>query len=157
MPIAGRPRNPEHVKDFVRFHRAANPVQARNLNFEGRTTAQAPGTIRRLWRNQALLFGGSPAFSWSANRFSVDPPGDDSLFATPLRYLITTLNILRAGNQLSRPMRRTILPPSVRHTGSRLVMAGNVQNRPVLRARVPSYGARVPALNAGAPYTEGSP
>lgn len=156
MPVPGEPRNPDHVSSFDRFHRMVVRVAARKLDFEGRTTAQAPGTIRRTWHNQAMLYGGSPAFSWSANRFSTDPAGVDNPRATPLRYLVSTINILTAGNQLSNPMRRSILPPSVRHPGSRLVMAGNVQNRPVLRSRVPSYGSRVPALNAGAPYTGGT-
>ena len=149
MPVAGLPRNPDGVRDYRRFHRVLLPVAARRQDEVVRSTLQEPGTLRRLWRNLAGYIGGAPPFSWTANAFAADPrPVQGGAVSTPLRYLVDTRNVLTVGNQLSRPMRRPPLPPRIAHPAPALVLAGNVGFRPTIRARVPSFGSRVPTLNS---------
>lgn len=135
-----------------RFHRTYQPRFTRQQDRELRATVQNPGTIRRLWQNLAGYVGTSGPFSWTANGNIDDrsaPRSSGGPISTPLRYLITTLDVITAGNQRSMPMRRPQVPPRVAHPAPALVMAGNVGYRPTVRSRVPSYGSRVPALNAG--------
>lgn len=135
----------------VRFHRTYQPRYTRDQSRELRHTLQEPGTVRRLWQNLAGYVGTSEPFSWTANGVTADksPRAGGAPISTPLRYLITTVNTLTAGNQLSQPMRRPSVPPRVTHTAPSLVMAGNVGYRPTIRSRIPSFGSRVPSLNQG--------
>lgn len=133
-----------------RFHRNRLLLLTRDQDRQGRTTVQEAGTIRRLWKNAAGFTGAQPPFSWTANGFDSAPSARAAGVSTPLRYLVSTLNTLTAGNQRSMPMRRQPLPPRVKHTPPTLVSAGNVGYRPALRSRVPSFGSRVPPLNASA-------
>ncbi len=147
MPLPGEPRNPDGVRMFVRFHPAPVKVAARRQDTRVRWTRQEPGTIRRLWRNLAGYVAPAAPFSWTRNGRDTSPAPAAVPITTPLRYLVTTRNVLTVGNQLSRPMKRPALPPRVAHTAPSLVMAGNVGYRPTVRSRVPSFGSRVPALN----------
>lgn len=151
MPIAGVARNPEGLTDFDRFHRNRLLLYTRDQDRRVRGTIAEPGTLRRLWRNIAEYSGAAPPFSWTANRFDGDPVPAGQAVTTPLRYLISTVNVLTAGNLLSNPLARRALNPSVAHPGARLILTGNVANRPTIRTRVPSFGSRVPALNQEIP------
>lgn len=140
---------PPRRKAGERFHRTYEPRYTRDQNRRVRTTDQAPGTIRRLWQNLAGYTGAQAPFSWTRNGREIDEQPRAGQISTPLRYLITTVDILTAGNQRSMPMRRPSIPPRVTHTPPSLVMAGNVGYRPTVRSRVPSFGSRVPTLNQG--------
>lgn len=156
MPVPGEPRNPDHVRRFTRFHRNRLLLAGRNQDRRLRSTQQEPGTIRRLWASEAGYQAAMPPFSWTANRFESGPLPPVSAVTTCVRYMISTMNVLTAGNQRSMPFKRPALPPRVAHTPPSLVMAGNVGYRPTVRSRVPSFGSRVPALNSpGIPGTEG--
>lgn len=138
----------------ARFHRNRLILAGRDQKLVNRTTVAEPGTIRRFTTMPVNVIGGAPPFSWSANGFDPSTP-PQSKVSNPLRFLITTRNVLTVGNQLSRPMRRPAVPPRVSHTAPSLVMAGNAGYAPVLRVRVPSFGSRIPALNApGIPGSE---
>lgn len=109
-------------------------------------TVAEPGTIRGFWRGLAGYVGATPAFSWTANGFAANAPIRGPV-TNSLRYLITTRNVLTAGNQRSNPIQR---PPIVRQAQAPpvpLVYAGNIQGRPTIRARIISFGSRIPAVN----------
>ncbi len=152
LPHNGIPRNPLGLSpDFV--HR--RPFIPYSVDLEHgpglRVTSQEPGVVRRFWRAAAQYFGGPRALSWTANEFDSQARGSSG--STRLNYL-WSWNGLHYGNQLSRPMSRPALTPSVAAAPPRLITNGNVRNRPVLRVRVPSYGSRVPALNAAGPGSQ---
>lgn len=115
-------------------------------------TAQLPGVIRRFWRAAPSYTGAPRAFNWTDNAFDASSPGPNGPLSTRLnwRQESPVSGILHYGNQLSRPMSRPMLTPSVAAARPRQRYAGNMaRNRPVLRVRIPSYGSRVPALNSG--------
>ena len=150
--LASRPTDPafpERRRDGVRFFRTYQPRYTRDQDRDVRRTVQEPGTIRRLWQNLAAYTGAAPPFSWTDNDFDGTAQPPRAHVSTPLRYLVTTVNTLTAGNQRSAPMRRPQVPPTVAHGAPALVMAGNVGYRPTVRSRIPSFGSRVPALNQG--------
>ncbi len=143
-----QPAHPGRVKAGERFHTLPLLVMSRDQSRELRHTLAEPGTIRRWEQVHAGYTGAAPAFSWTANGFDVDAQlaGGEPLTNTR-RYLISTRNTLTAGNQLSQPMRRPVVPPRTLHSPPALVMAGNAGYSPTIRSRVPSFGSRVPALN----------
>ena len=122
-----------------------------------RTTVQVPGVIRRFWRADPRYTGPPQPFSWTDNAFVPGPRFQGAPSTTKLNFRIMSPGsaVLRYGNQLSRPMMRPALTPSVAAAAPRLVTNGNMRNRPVLRMRVPSYGSRIPALNQAAPGSQG--
>lgn len=143
-----QPVFPGRRKTVERFHRNRLLLFTREQSRELRQTVAEPGTIRRFEQVHAGYIGAAPAFSFTANGFDHDSTlkAGEPLTNTR-RFLISTRNVLTAGNQLSQPMRRPAVPPRVLHTPPALVMAGNVGYRPTIRSRVPSFGSRVPALN----------
>jgi hypothetical protein len=151
-PLNSEPSVPffaQHRKTGERFHRNRLLLFVRDQDRVLRTTDQAPGTIRRLWQNLAGYVGTGAGFSWTANSPGTGVRKIESHVSTPLRYLVSTVDVLTAGNQRSMPMRRPQVPPRVAHTAPSVVMAGNVGYRPTVRSRIPSFGSRVPALNQG--------
>ena len=146
---------PPPLRLFNRFRRNRLLLYTREQSRELRRTEQTPGTVRRTWHNMAGYVGAQPPFSFTANGFDYDPRPVSENVSTPYRYLVTTRNILTAGNQLSQPMMRPAIPPVVTHSPPALVMAGNVGYRPTVRSRIPSFGSRVPALNSAFPGSEG--
>lgn len=138
---------PERRKQVERFHRTYQPRYVRDQSHVLRTTTQNAGTIRRLWHGLMGYMSAQAAFSWTRNESDIDNGPIDGPISTPLRYLISSLDVVTAGNQRSNPMRRSLVPPRVTHPGPALVMSGNVGYRPTVRSRVPSFGSRVPALN----------
>lgn len=150
MPIAGLPRNPDGIRRFERWHRNRLILAGRDQDRILRETVQEPGTIRRVYMPLVGYIGAGPPFSWSANDFDGSPRVIRSAVSASLRYLVSTLNVLTAGNQRSMPIKRQPIPPRVSHTAPSLVMAGNAGYRPTVRSRVPSYGSRIPALNVAA-------
>lgn len=147
----GVPRNPYGLAGFARFHRNRLLLYTRDQDRELRHTVLNPGTIRR-WIMPALRYVGAQGpFSWTENSFSPDAPRGPGGQTNPRRFLISTVDTLTAGNQLSNPMLRPAIPPTVAYPAPPLVLAGNVQGRPTLRQRVPSFGSRIPALNVQAP------
>ncbi len=150
MPVPGLPRNPDHVTDFERFHLVPFTPMSRLQQDRIRYTAQRPGTIRRFWRAPVRYVGGANGqeLSWTNNNIrNQDPRG--GFVSNPVQHMISTANTIYGGNQLSRPMQRPTLQLSVAAAAPRKITNGNVQGRPVLRARIPSFGSRVPALNGG--------
>lgn len=138
-----------HRKLAERFHRNRLLLFTRDQDREVRSTTQVPNvTIRRLWQNLAGYVGTGGPFSWTANS-AAGGATVESHVSTPLRYLVTTVDTLTAGNQRSNPMKRPQIKPRVAHSAPSLVMAGNVGYRPTVRSRIPSFGSRVPALNQG--------
>jgi hypothetical protein len=113
-------------------------------------TVQEGGTIRRLWRNLAGYnnASGSADFNWTLNEFENLPDTPRSVVTTPLRYLITTVNTLTAGNLLSNPMARSPVVRQRQAPAPPLAWSGNMQHRPVLRNRITSFGSRVPPENS---------
>ena len=148
MPVPGEPRNPDGIRRYTRFHRNRLLLLSRHQDRVLRDTVQEPGTIRRFYMPLVGYIGGPPSFSWTANGFTHDPAPPGFSVSASIRYLVSTLNVLTAGNQRSMPFKRPAQPPRVAHTPPSLVMAGNVGYRPTVRTRVPSFGSRVPALNA---------
>lgn len=153
MPVAGVPRNPlGQTPD--RFHSRTWLLLSRRQDHVGRTTTLVPGvTVRVLWRNLVnyLNSGGSADFNWTLNTWENSPDVPRGPVTTSLRYLISTLWTVTAGNQRSMPIVR---PPIVRQRQSPappLVYAGNLQGRPVLRNRMVSFGSRVPPVNGVSP------
>jgi hypothetical protein len=143
----GVPRNPYGVEGFARFHRNRLLLFTRDQDRVLRVTVANPGTIRRFLMPALRYVGAMGPFSWTENSFSPDAPRGPGGQTNPLRYLISTTDTLTAGNLLSNPMMRPAVPPSVAYPAPPLVLAGNVQGRPTLRQRVPSFGSRIPALN----------
>lgn len=146
MPVAGLPRNPEHVTSFTRFHRLPFVPMSRLQSDVIRHTVQEPGSIRRFWRGVVRSHGGPSPFSWTRNGFDGEP-ASQGFVSNRISHIITTRNTLHVGNDLSRPMARPVLVKSTASAAPREITNGNVQGRPVLRARIPSFGSRVPALN----------
>lgn len=147
----GVPRNPYGLVGFARFHRNRLLLFTREQDRGGRLGVANPGTIRRFVMPALRYVGAQGPFSWTENSFSPDAPKGEGGSTNPLRYLISTTDTLTAGNQLSQPMLRPAIPPSVAAPSPPLVLAGNVQGRPTLRQRVPSFGSRIPTLNAPTP------
>lgn len=143
----GVPRNPYGVPGFERFHRIYTPKFTRDQDRVLRVTVANPGTIRRFLMPALRYVGAMGPFNWTTNSFSPDARGGPGGQTNPLRYLISTTDTLTAGNLRSNPMMRPAIPPSVAYPAPPLVLAGNVQGRPTLRQRVPSFGSRIPALN----------
>lgn len=144
----GVPRNPYGIEGFARFHRIFLPRFTRDQSRELRETVANPGTIRRFVMPALRYVGAQGPFSWTGNSFSPDAPKGPGGQSNPLRYLISTIDTLTAGNQLSNPMQRPAIPPTVAYPAPPLILAGNVQGRPTLRQRVPSFGSRIPSLNS---------
>lgn len=154
LPHNGIPRNPLGLKPDFRHRTRFIPfmvLQERQV----RTTSQVPGVVRRFWRALARYTGAPRPFSWSGNDFDGSSPRPQG-GTTRLNMLLADRGsaVLHYGNQLSRPMTRPVLQPSVAAAAPRLITNGNVRARPVLRVRVPSYGSRVPALNYAPPGTQ---
>lgn len=150
LPNNGLPRNPERRKPTF-FHELPFTPMSRLQEDVLRPTAQRPGSIRRFWRGQVRYVGGANGqeLNWTLNEVEKDgAPRKGGLATNPLRHKITTVNTIYVGNQLSRPMQRPTVQKSVAGAAPRLITSGNVQGRPVLRERIPSFGSRVPALNA---------
>lgn len=147
----GVPRNPYGIAGFVRFHRNRLLLYTRMQDRVLRETVANPGTIRRFVMPALRYVGAQGPFSWTENAFSPDAPRGPGGQSNPLRYLISTTDTTTAGNLRSNPMRRPAVPPSVASPSPPLVLAGNVQGRPTLRQRVPSFGSRIPALNTQVP------
>lgn len=152
-PLRSEPTVPffkQYRKTGEFFHRNRLLLYVRDQDRVLRTTDQVPSvTIRRLWQNLAGYVGTGAGFSWTANSPGNGKRTIESHVSTPLRYLISTVDTLTAGNQRSMPMRRPQVPPRVAHTAPSVVAAGNVGYRPTVRSRIPSFGSRVPALNQG--------
>ena len=150
MPVPGQPRNPQHVTTFDRFDRVPFTPMSRLQSDVLRHTAQRPGSIRRFWRAAPKYVGGANGqeFSWTDNDLLPRDNQARALVSTRLNYIITTTNTVYGGNQLSRPMQRPVLVKSTASAAPRQITNGNVQGRPVLRQRIPSFGSRVPALNS---------
>lgn len=147
----GVPRNPFLAEGFQRFHRLRLLLFTRSQDRELRNTVALPGTIRRFVSPPVAVSTGQPPFSWSKNAADGVAPTRGNPVTNPLRFWISTTDVLTAGNQRSNPMLRPAVPPSVSAPAPPLVLAGNVQNRPVLRQRVPSFGSRIPSLNTVTP------
>lgn len=155
LPNNGIPRNPLGLEPNFRHRTGFTPyvvLQETDI----RTTRQVPGAIRRFWQAVARYTGAPRTFNPTANAFDGSTPRSGSDATTKLNWLTRDLGsaVLHYGNQLSRPMSRPVLLPSVASASPRLITNGNVRNRPVLRVRVPSYGSRVPALNYAPPGTQ---
>lgn len=150
MPLPGNPRNPEGVTVFDRFHELPFTPMSRLQEDVIRHTSQRPGTIRRFWRAAPRYVGGANGqeLSWTDNDLLPRDNRARAFVNTRLNLAITTTNIVCGGNQLSRPMQRPVLTKSVAAAAPRQITNGNVQGRPVLRVRIPSFGSRVPALNS---------
>lgn len=155
MPVPGLNPNPHGLTEFTRFHRLPFVPTSRLQSRIVRPTMQEPGTIRRFWRAAARYVGGGNGqeLNWTTNSFrgQATPTGP---VTTRLCYAKTSVNTTWGGNQLSRPMLRPALQPSVAAAAPRTITSGNVQGRPVLRVRIPSFGSRVPALNSAGPGTQ---
>jgi hypothetical protein len=138
------------VTSFTRFQAPPFTPRSRLQQDVLRHTAQRPGTIRRFWRAPIRYVGGANGqeLSWTSNELERSNHTQRSFVSNPLEHLISTVNTVYGGNQLSRPMQRPVLVKSTAAAAPRMITNGNVQGRPVLRARIPSYGSRVPALNA---------
>lgn len=155
LPNNGIPRNPLGLAPNFRHREGFTPfvvLQETDI----RTTSQVPGALRRFWQAVARYTGAPRTFNATANAFDGSTPKTGSAATTKLNWTSRDLGsaVLHAGNQLSRPMSRPALTPSVAHAAPRLITNGNVRNRPVLRVRIPSYGSRVPALNYAPPGTQ---
>ena len=151
LPNNGLPRNPDGLRVYTRFHAVPITPMSRLQEDVFRPTDQRPGTIRRFWRGKVMYVGGANGqeLNWTTNTLSQEPRmGSGGVVSNPLRFLKSTSNTIYGGNQLSRPMQRPTVEKSVASAAPRLITSGNVQGRPVLRTRVPSFGSRVPALNA---------
>lgn len=147
LPHNGIPRNPLGLQSQFTHRRRFIPYVVLE-SAQVRTTRQVPGVIRRFWRAAARYTGAPRPFSWTDNDFDGSAPnaGDGT---TRLNFAFEDVGsaVFHYGNQLSRPMARPTLGPSVAAAAPRLITNGNVRNRPVLRVRIPSFGSRVPALN----------
>lgn len=160
LPHNGLPRNPLGLPasqpDNILVHRPPYIPYSVDSEFSVRTTSQVPGVVRRFWRAAARYTGGPRPFSWTDNDFdgSSTPGCEPHTTRLNLRIDSPLTAALHYGNQLSRPMSRPLLTPSVAAAAPRLITNGNVRNRPVLRVRIPSYGSRVPALNSAGPGTQ---
>lgn len=121
-----------------------------------RVTSQVPGVVRMFWRATPRYTGAPRILNWTHNSWDAAGPMQGDLSTTRLNYRIDSplTASLHYGNQLSRPMSRPTLSPSVAAAAPRVVTNGNVRNRPVLRVRIPSFGSRVPALNSAGPGTQ---
>ena len=150
MPVPGQPRNPQHVTTFDRFDRVPFTPMSRLQSDVLRHTAQRPGSIRRFWRAPVRYVGGANGqeLSWTSNEIERSSHNKGAFVNNPLEHIITTTNTVYGGNQLSRPMQRPVLVKSTASAAPRQITNGNVQGRPVLRQRIPSFGSRVPALNS---------
>lgn len=166
LPGNGIPRNPLGLEpDYMLGSgvRVGDNFRSRFVpysvlqQFQIRTTSQVPGVIRRFWRAVGRYTGPPKTFSWTADDFDDSSPRPGGPSTTRLNYLIESPEtaVLHGGNQLSRPLARTGLTPSVAAAKPRQITGGNQRNRPVLRVRVPSYGSRVPALNSAPPGSQG--
>ncbi len=144
----GVPRNPYGVVGFARFHRNRLLLFTRSQDRVVRITFQNPGTIRRFVMPALRYMGAQGPFSWTGNSFSPDAAHQGAPLSNPKRYLISSTDTTTAGNQLSNPMLRPAVPPSVAAPSPPLVLGGNVQGRPTLRQRTPSFGSRIPSLNS---------
>ncbi len=155
LPNNGIPRNPLGLEPNFR-HRVAFTPYVVLEETEVRTTEQLPGIIRGFWQAVARYTGAGRPFNWTANAFDGSSPraGGDATTKLNWRSWDPASAVLHYGNQLSRPMSRPALTPSVAAAAPRLITNGNVRNRPVLRVRVPSFGSRVPALNYAPPGTQ---
>lgn len=155
LPNNGIERNPLGLAPNFRHRQSFTPfvvLQETDI----RTTQQVPGAVRRFWQAVARYTGAPRTFSVTKNAFDGQAPRGDGTATTKLNWTSRDMGsaVLHAGNQLSRPMSRPSLTPSVAHAAPRLITNGNVRNRPVLRVRVPSFGSRVPALNYAPPGTQ---
>lgn len=160
MPVAGVARNPLHQVPGTRFRRHRLLLMTRNQNGVGRTTVALPGTIRRWWRTPIgfITAKGSSDFSWTRNDFDELPDNRDQ-YGNPirlqvtgaLRFLVSTRDVLTAGNQRSNPIARTVTPPRSFQPAPPLTWVGNKQHRPTIRNRMSSFGSRVPPENAESP------
>ena len=151
----GIERNPLGLEPNFRHRQSFTPyvvLQETDI----RTTSQLPGAVRRFWQAVARYTGAPRTFNPTANAFDGPSPRGKSDATTKLNWTSRDLGsaILHYGNQLSRPMSRPVLTPSVAAAAPRLITNGNVRYRPVLRVRIPSYGSRVPALNYAPPGTQ---
>lgn len=151
----GLPRNPLGLAPNFR-HRVGFTPYVVLQETDIRTTSQLPGVVRRFWMAIARYTGAPRPFNWTVNGFDGSSPRTGSDASTRLNWLTRDFGsaVLHYGNQLSRPMSRPSLAPSVAAAAPRLITNGNVRNRPVLRVRVPSFGSRVPALNYAPPGTQ---
>ncbi len=145
MPIAGVPRNPEH-QSSNRFHRLSRVLLEQRLDIVPAGRAE-PGTIRRLIRGLVGYTGAAEPFSWTRNGFSDSSREVCGPVSSPRRFLVSTVNTLTVGNQLSNPMVRPIVVRQRQAPAPPLVQAGNVQGRPTVRNRIRSFGSRVQPLN----------
>jgi hypothetical protein len=146
VPVAGRPRNPlgeaptrfhERVRVFV-----ARPGQTPGLSVvDTHADRQAPGQIRRNYRQSINLLPPATPFSWTQN-----PP----IVTRSLRYKATSV-YRQAGALNSRyGARRKIIVPKHNQPVPTLG-AGNLQRRPTVRNRIISFGSRVPTVNQRLP------
>lgn len=153
LPHNGIPRNPLGLQPNFRHRTQFIPYVVLQQT-QIRTTSQVPGVLRRWWRAAARYTGGPRVFSWTGNSF--DTAGRPQGGTTRLNLAFEDFGspVLHYGNQLSRPMSRPALSPSVAAAAPRQITNGNTRYRPVLRVRIPSYGSRVPALNYAPPGTQ---
>lgn len=130
-----------------RFRRGRLLLFTRRQDVAPAGTAE-PGTIRRWVRGLAAYTGGPAVLSWTKNAMDVEgrPAGPVS---TPERFLISSTNVLRAGNQLSNPMLREVVPSRIRQA---IPSASTMQQgRPSVRYRIRSLGSRVAPVNPPLP------
>ncbi len=141
MPTPGRPRNPLGQTP-TRFHEqphvlVARPGETPGLQDIELRERQAPGTIRRVWRQMVNYIPPPPPVNWTTS---------PAVITRALRYRATTVHLM-AGNSNTRM--GAIRPIVERKISSRpvTIAAGNKQNLPTVRNRLSSFGSRVPPLN----------
>ena len=155
LPNNGIPRNPLGLSPNFRHRQGFTPYVVLQET-DVRTTSQVPGVVRRFWQAAPRYTGPGRPFNWTQNAFDGPAPrtGGDATTRRNFQIADAGSAVLHYGNQLSRPMSRPALTPSVAAAAPRMITNGNVRNRPVLRVRVPSFGSRVPALNYAPPGTQ---
>lgn len=140
-----------------RFRRGRLLLYTRRQDVTPARTAE-PGVIRRWVHGLAGYTGGPPPLSWTRNAFAVDHAAAGPV-STPERFLISQDPAPFAGNQRSNPMLRPIVASTIRYPPPSLTWVGNQQNRPTVRQRIRTLGARVapanPPLPGGDVQTEG--
>lgn len=117
------------------------------LNLRG--CRQAPGQIRRMWRQTVNLIPAQAAYSWTNSA-----PAPGAPFISPggvgitraLRYMTRSVYAQEGTDNSRFAALHTQIEQ--RHNYKPVTLnAGGVRNRPTVRNRLTSFGSRVPALN----------
>jgi len=110
-----------------------------------RGCVMAAGQIRRLWRQSVDLIPAQGAYSWTQNSTSANPrPGVDITRA--LRYMTRSVYAGQGIDHTRFDMLHTVVNKQNMYK-TVTINRGQNRNRPTVRNRITSFGARVTPLN----------